>query len=77
VLLATLEQVSLELSSVFPCNNHSTIASYNFTGPETSDSLDQGKGIGRVADKSLASPTCSTTKRIFLGWVKEVRTTKS
>jgi hypothetical protein len=34
------------------------------------------------ADKSLALPisyfpTCSTTKRIFLGWVKEVRTTKS
>jgi hypothetical protein len=22
-------------------------------------------------------PICSTTKRIFLGWVKEVRTTKS
>jgi hypothetical protein len=34
------------------------------------------------ADKSLASPVCyfpicTTTKRIFLGWVKEVRTTKS
>jgi hypothetical protein len=29
------------------------------------------------ADKSLAFPICSTTKRIFLGWVKEVRTTKS
>jgi hypothetical protein len=34
------------------------------------------------ADKSLAFPisyfpTCSTTKGIFLGWVKEVRTTKS
>jgi hypothetical protein len=24
------------------------------------------------ADKSLAFPICSTTKRIFLGWVKEV-----
>jgi hypothetical protein len=29
------------------------------------------------ADKSLAFPTCSTTKIIFLGWVKEVRTTQS
>jgi hypothetical protein len=38
--------------------------------------------ICRGADKSLAFPIsyfpiCSTTKRIFLGWVKEVRTTKS
>jgi hypothetical protein len=38
--------------------------------------------ICRVADKSLAFPIscfpiCSTTKIIFLGWVKEVRTTKS
>jgi hypothetical protein len=32
--------------------------------------------INRGADKSLAFPVCSTTKRIFLGWVKEVRTTK-
>jgi hypothetical protein len=36
----------------------------------------------RGADKSLAFPiscfpNCSTTKRIFLGWVKEVRRTKS
>jgi hypothetical protein len=28
-------------------------------------------------DKSLAFPICGTTKRIFLEWVKEVRTTKS
>jgi hypothetical protein len=33
--------------------------------------------IRRGAGKSLAFPICSTTKRIFLGWVKEVRTTKS
>jgi hypothetical protein len=38
--------------------------------------------IHRGADKSLAFPIsyfsiCSTTKIIFLGWVKEVRTTKS
>jgi hypothetical protein len=38
--------------------------------------------IRRGADKSLAFsisyfPICSTTKRIFLGWVKEVRTTKT
>jgi hypothetical protein len=33
--------------------------------------------VRRGADKSLAFPVCSTTKRIFLGWVKEVRTTKS
>jgi hypothetical protein len=38
--------------------------------------------LRRTADKSLAFPisyfpVCSTTKRIFLGWVKEVRTTKS
>jgi hypothetical protein len=38
--------------------------------------------ICRGADKSLAFPIshfpiCSTTKRFFLGWVKEVRTTKS
>jgi hypothetical protein len=38
--------------------------------------------IGRGADKSLAFPVayftiCSTTKRFFLGWVKEVRTMKS
>jgi hypothetical protein len=36
--------------------------------------------LRRCADKSLAFPItyfpiCSTTKRIFLGWVKEVRTT--
>jgi hypothetical protein len=29
------------------------------------------------ADKFVAFPICSTTKRIFLGWVKEVRTMKS
>jgi hypothetical protein len=39
-------------------------------------------GIRRGADKSLAFPISpfpisSKTKRIFLGWVKEVRTTKS
>jgi hypothetical protein len=39
-------------------------------------------GLRRAADKSLAFPIpcfpiCSTTKRIFLGWVEEVRTTKS
>jgi hypothetical protein len=38
--------------------------------------------IRRGAEKSLAFrisyfPICSTTKRIFLGWIKEVRTTKS
>jgi hypothetical protein len=38
--------------------------------------------IRRGADKSLAVSIsyftiCSTTKRIFLGWVKEVRKTKS
>jgi hypothetical protein len=38
--------------------------------------------IRRGADKFMAFlisyfPICSTTKRIFLGWVKEVRTTKS
>jgi hypothetical protein len=33
--------------------------------------------IRKGADKSLAFPICSTTKRIFLGQVKEVRTTKS
>jgi hypothetical protein len=33
--------------------------------------------LRRAADKSLAFPICSTTKRIFLGWIKEVRTTKS
>jgi hypothetical protein len=38
--------------------------------------------IPRGADMFLAFlisylPTCSTTKRIFLGWVKEARTTKS
>jgi hypothetical protein len=37
--------------------------------------------IRRGADKSLAFtvsyfPVCSTTKKIFLGWVKEVRTPK-
>jgi hypothetical protein len=31
----------------------------------------------RGADKSLAFLLFSTTKRIFLGWVKEIRTTKS
>jgi hypothetical protein len=38
--------------------------------------------VHRGADKYLALPIsyfpiCSTTKRIFLGWVKEVRTMKS
>jgi hypothetical protein len=31
--------------------------------------------LRRGADKSLAFPICNTTKRIFLGWGKEVRTT--
>jgi hypothetical protein len=35
------------------------------------------KSLRRGADKSLAFPICSTTKRILLGWVKKVRTTKS
>jgi hypothetical protein len=34
-------------------------------------------GIRKGADKSLAFPICITTERIFLGWVKEVRTMKS
>jgi hypothetical protein len=38
-------------------------------------------GLRRGPDNFLAFPTyfpiCSTTKRIFLEWVKEVRTTKS
>jgi hypothetical protein len=38
---------------------------------------EHGQEIRRGADKSLAFPICSTTKRIFLGWVEEVRTTKS
>jgi hypothetical protein len=29
--------------------------------------------LRRGADKSLAFPICSATKRIFLGWVKEVK----
>jgi hypothetical protein len=29
------------------------------------------------ADKYMAFPICCTNKIIFLGWVKEVRTTKS
>jgi hypothetical protein len=33
--------------------------------------------IHRDAGKSLAFPICSTTKRMFLGWVEELRTTKS
>jgi hypothetical protein len=33
--------------------------------------------LSRDADKFLAFLICSTTKRIFLGWVKEVGTTKS
>jgi hypothetical protein len=33
--------------------------------------------VHRGADKSFAFPICSTTKGFFLGWVKEVRTTKS
>jgi hypothetical protein len=37
----------------------------------------QCRVAGRQADRSLAFLICSTTKRIFLGWVKEVRTTKS
>jgi hypothetical protein len=37
----------------------------------------QAGNIGRGADNSLAFLICSTTKRIFPGWVKEVRTAKS
>jgi hypothetical protein len=33
--------------------------------------------ISRSAEKSLAFPVCSRTIRIFLGWAKEVTTTKS
>jgi hypothetical protein len=33
--------------------------------------------LRKAADKFLAFPICSITKRTFLGWVKEVRTTKS
>jgi hypothetical protein len=33
--------------------------------------------LRRGADKSSDFPICSTTKRIFLGWVEESRTTKS
>jgi hypothetical protein len=41
------------------------------------DMLAQRLDIRRGTDKSLAFPIFRTTKRIFLGWVKEVRTTKS
>jgi hypothetical protein len=37
----------------------------------------RSRELRRGADKSLAFPIFSTTKRIFLGWVKEVRTAKS
>jgi hypothetical protein len=37
---------------------------------------DKQTPIRRGADESFALPICSTTKRIFLGWIKEVRTTK-
>jgi hypothetical protein len=33
--------------------------------------------LRKSADKSWAFPIISTTKRIFLGWVKEVGTMKS
>jgi hypothetical protein len=33
--------------------------------------------LRRGAEKSLDFPICSKTKIIFLGWVKEVRTTTS
>jgi hypothetical protein len=44
--------------------------------------LSRKRRVCRGADKSLVFPIsyfpiCSTTRRIFLGWVKEVRTTKS
>jgi hypothetical protein len=32
--------------------------------------------LGRYKELISYIPICSTTKRIFLGWVKEVRTTK-
>jgi hypothetical protein len=48
---------------------NSVVCVYNFIGHRHE--------IHRGADKSLAFPVCNTTKRIFLGWVKEVRTTKS
>jgi hypothetical protein len=64
------------ISDCFPCDdhffqnpfllicyhNHFTLYSY---------------GLRRGADKSLAFHICSPNKRIFLGRVKEVRTTKS
>jgi hypothetical protein len=48
----------------------------------TSRCLIEKEYTRRGADKSLAFPVsyfpiCGTTKRVFLGWVKEVRTTKS
>jgi hypothetical protein len=48
-----------------------------FTGTVEKLSPDMSEVIRRGADKSLAFPICSPTKRIFLGWVKEVRLTKS
>jgi hypothetical protein len=36
-----------------------------------------GKSVRWGDDMSSAFPICSTTKKIFLGWVKEVRTKKS
>jgi hypothetical protein len=39
--------------------------------------IQRGLTVRGAADKSLAFPGCSTSKRVFLGWVKEVRTTKS
>jgi hypothetical protein len=51
------------------------------TGPDDFDEISVPYGehlpIRRGADKSLAFPICNTTRIIFLGWVKEVRTTKS
>jgi hypothetical protein len=34
------------------------------------------KIICKGADKSSAFPICSTIKRIFCGWVKEIKTMK-
>jgi hypothetical protein len=43
----------------------------------SSSFLSAGLHIRRGVDKSLAFPICSTTEKIFLEWVKEVRTTNS
>jgi hypothetical protein len=67
------EKISTELYSLPPLKNAIYCSSYR--EEESCSTVYYVRAL--ISLWLFLFPVCSTTKRIFLGWVQEVRTTKS